>query len=467
MLSKYPRASVVFLCLVLIGLCLRLVGLENPPLDHHHVRQADTSSIAELMRDTRISLLWPKIGWAGAEGGFVESEFPIYTALTAFGWRIWPHAGYIWPRILSIFMWGFGGVALYQWVKRHFSGPIWPFFILYTLSPLAIITSRNIQPDSMAVACLLWGLNTLDRSTTHTSLLLGTIIFGIGIAAKGQYFVLLPMVPFLLWNQPSSNRKHISHVCMASLVAFAIPIIWYLHAHFHLGSSGATFGVLGPDAKKWGSIELWTTLTTWQKLLQTLLMKTVTPLGLFLMLPVLCLKITRTIVPFELGFALCLMGWLILTEGHLIHNYYQLPLIPFASVIVGLGLRTLWTKQVRLLILIGVPLLIYSLIMGRRFILQATKIDAHIIMQASTLNTILPPNEPIVLISAHPQTILHASGRKGGIGNHYNPARKADYQEIGIKYIVIHQEFFTDDYMLERSKWIHHEDWLIQPIEKP
>ena len=170
------------------------------------------------MRDTQISLFWPTIGWAGAEGGIVESEFPIYTALTACGWRLWPQMGYLWPRLLSILMWGLGGLALYRWVKRHIDDPI-PLFILYALSPLAIIL-KNIQPDAPAVACLLWGLNTLDHSE-HTSLIFGSLMVGLGIAAKGQYFVLLQMVPFLLWLGLSvANRPHIA---IATLIAAIIP----------------------------------------------------------------------------------------------------------------------------------------------------------------------------------------------------------------------------------------------------
>ena len=56
----------MWLFLILLGIGLRLVGIDNPPLDHHHIRQADTASIAEIMRDTQISLFWPTI-WAGAK----------------------------------------------------------------------------------------------------------------------------------------------------------------------------------------------------------------------------------------------------------------------------------------------------------------------------------------------------------------------------------------------------------------
>ena len=458
--------ATMWLLLILLGIGLRLVGIDNSPLDHHHIRQADTASIAEIMRDSQISLFWPTIGWAGAEGGIVESEFPIYTALTACGWRLWPQMGYLWPRLLSILMWGLGGLALYRWVKRHVDDPIWPLFILYALSPLAIITSRNIQPDALAVACLLWGLNTLDRSRTHKSLIFGSLIFGLGIAAKGQYFVLLPMVPFLLWHGASSARRQNSHIAIATLIAAIIPALWYLHAHFNLGVNGATFGVMGPEAQKWGSVELWISPLTWLTLLQILGTTTVTPLGCFLLLPALLKKPTRPLA-FWLGVLLCMMGWLILTEGHLIHNYYQLPLIPFASVLVGLGLKTLWHERRRLLILVGVPLFLLSLLVGRRFIVQATTIDAHIRTQAAALNAILPPKAPIVLISTHPQTLLHASGRKGAIANHYDPQRISDYAELGIQYIVLHQDQLTDDSMHHQSDFTRHEDWLVQQIVRP
>lgn len=162
-----------------------------------------------------------------------------------------------------------------------------------------------------------------------------------------------------------------------------------------------------------------------------------------------------------------MMGWIVLTEGHVIHNYYQLPLIPFASVIAGHGLRTLWSEKPRFLMLIGVPLLLYALLLGRRFVIQATTIDTRISTHVETLNAILPPKAPIVLISTHPQTLLHASGRKGAISNQYNPLLRSDYQEMGIEYIVIHQDRFVDNSVLQRSDFTSYEEWLIQKIVTP
>ena len=106
MSKKQPTYSIVIWTSILcLGFLLRGIGISNPPLDAHHTRQSDTVSIAMLMVEKNFTLLWPEIGWAGPDGGVVESELPLYSCIVAIGWYYFPLMEYAWPRILSILSW--------------------------------------------------------------------------------------------------------------------------------------------------------------------------------------------------------------------------------------------------------------------------------------------------------------------------------------------------------------------------
>jgi len=138
---------VPWLLLLAVGLGVRLWGVTHAPLDGHHVRQTDTASMARIMCREGIDLFYPRIHWAGLGAGTVESELPLYAALTAASWRqanARCTCNPVWPRLLSVALWLLGGVALAWWARRRLNGPVWPALVLYTLSPLAVVFSRSI-----------------------------------------------------------------------------------------------------------------------------------------------------------------------------------------------------------------------------------------------------------------------------------------------------------------------------------
>ena len=457
-------STVFMLCLILLGIGLRILGIDNPPFDHHHIRQADTTSIAMLMQHHPKNFLWPKIGWAGAGGGLVESELPLYSALTAAGWQILPESGPIWPRTLSIVSWLFGGLGLYHWTRTRIKGAMWPHLLLYALSPIAIITSRNVQPDSLALALLIWGFALIDRPKVSTvQVILGGAITGLGIAAKGQYFVFLPMIPILMWWHKASSRAPFFHIGLCTGIALTLPALWYAHAHFNLAINGATFGVFGANAQKWGSPELWTDSKTWMVLGGMAIKHVLTPLGTGLTVFAFFMR-DSSHRPFWLGCGFAVLSWGILTHGHLLHNYYQLPLVPFASILIGYGLKAVWTQQQKGMFILGLILLLFSAVESRRFVLQALKIDETIMAQASEINDILPPKVPIVLVTTHPQTVLFASGRTGAIANRHDPSRTSDYAEMGLRYAVIHKDHFRKTDWTNGDAFKAHGQWWVHEI---
>ena len=106
------RADVFLLALVLfLGVVLRLYKINIPLADLHSWRQADTAAVARNFTKSGFDLLHPRYddlsnvqsGMDNPEG-YRMVEFPIYNAVFAKLYQIWPVFSLeVWGRIVSIF----------------------------------------------------------------------------------------------------------------------------------------------------------------------------------------------------------------------------------------------------------------------------------------------------------------------------------------------------------------------------
>lgn len=422
------------LVILLAAAIPRLFGLTAPPLDGHHVRQSDTASIARNMTREGVDLLHPRIDWAGPQAGYVESEMPLYAAAVAGLWRL-ASAGedlpYALARGLSILCWLGGGIALLLLVRRRLPGPHWPYLLLYCFSPLGVVCSRSIQPDALATAMLLLACERADAASTRSGAhgwlmaLMAGALGGAAVAAKGNLAIFLVLVPALILSRRPQNKGPSPFAAAASLaLAVAGPTLWYWHAHQHLGISGFTFGIWGEGAHKWGQPDIWFSLWTWRSILGTLAIKAITPLGLLLVAwGMMQARGQAALRPFLLALLLAGVGAVAVAEGFALHDYYQLPLVPFASVLCGAALMDLarrfrdagqTSRRARAVILgLAGVLLALSLIFGARFVRQSLQQDRRIQEVALGAQQALPARGALVVVDPFPQTVLYALDRRG------------------------------------------------------
>ena len=414
--------------LLALGLGVRLIGLGQPPLDSHHIRQSDTASVARIMCRERLDPLHPRIHWAGPEAGTVESELPLYALVTALGWRLGGTCGEPgWPRLLSVLWWALGGLALALWVRGRRSGPLWPALLLYAFSPLAIVFSRNIQPDAMGICLLLWALVAAEaaRAAERRVAALGAaagagLLLGLAIAATGKVVFWTPLLLLIIGLRASRLRWPAAVI--AFLLATTLPAAWFWHANVHLGAEGATFGLWGPGAHKWGHLGVWSDLATWRYILGTLVSHTLTPLGAVLCAGgVVLLRRHPELWPFAGGLGIGLVSFVVVADGYRIHDYYQLTLVPFASVLVGAALVDGWralARHGRSPATWGaaagvVALLVLSVLLCAGFVRHSLQIDDRIVTMAHQVATHVAPDEAVIVVDRHPQTVLFAMDRRG------------------------------------------------------
>lgn len=440
------RAGLLLVLLLLGAALLRAPGITSPPTDIHHVRQSDTASIARNFAREGVDLLHPRIDWAGPDAGTVESELPLYGALTALGWRIVGGHPTAWPRALSTLAWLLGGLGLLTLVRRRLDGPAWAYLALYLLSPLAIAFTRTIQPDALAIALLLWALERADRSGDRAgrgAAAAAGVLVGLAVAGKGTLAFAAPLAVLLAVGRGGPGA--FARAALVGIVGAAIPAAWYVHASQTLGAEGASFGIWGAGAHKWAGVAILLDPTTWRALLGTLVVHTLTPVGVVLVIAGgAAARRQSALRPWVVGLALSGACMVAVAEGFRLHNYYQLMLLPFASVLAGAGglelARRARTAPRGLAFALAVLLLLLSALSGLRgvsFLQDALRRDSRIEIAGLALGYVVPPGRAVVVVDQHPQTLLYAIDRRGWHRSQVDYGAVLEFEDLGAEYLLL------------------------------
>lgn len=415
------RAALI--ALVLVAALLRLPALDAPPVDGHHVRQADTASMARIMARDGVSLWTPRIGWAGPEAGPVESEFPLYQAAVGVVWAVLGSEPPWVPRLLSVLAWLLGGVALASVARRTLPDvPLAVCLGLYALSPLGILLSRSIQPDALAVAllCGAWALaDGATESRRPAERLVGAgVLLGLAIAVKAPVILWAPAVALSAWRQ----RDDLPVVAMAGALVLAVapPVVWYVHAHA-LGVDGASFKLWGADSGKWTTLGVIGDRALWLQVGAGLVRELLTPLAAALLVVGLSLARRPSLAAATLGVLVGLAAPVLLLPGVATHGYYLLPMLPFASLLLGAAVAWLWrslrgagTPAGALVgAVVAVGLVVVSATGSAGFLGWGYSRDTRIETIARAAGQVLPPGTATIVVDRHPQTLLYALDQRG------------------------------------------------------
>jgi len=442
------RAALILGLVVLLGVLLRLPGLNTPPLDGHHVRQADTASMARIMARDGLTLWTPRIGWAGPEAGPVESEFPIYTAVVGAGWALLGSEPAWVPRSLSLLAWLLGGLGLYRLVRRRLRDtPSGLLLALYALSPLAVLFSRSIQPDALATALLLWSWERADAAgdgdRPGPKLVLAAVLAGLAIASKGPIACWLPVLAYAAW--PGLERLKGRDTLVVVALAVLPPVVWYLRAH-QLGADGASFKLWGPGSGKWTSISALASASSWAALARNSVILALSPLASALIVLGVAASHDRPVARVSVaGLAATIAAILALLPAFAAHEYYFLPLLPFASVLAGLGAHRGWrllqgegTPAARL---VGgasaVALAALTAWTSAQYLQWGWAPDTRIAAIEASVAQVLPMHTALVVVDRHPQTLLYALDQTGWHRERIDLAELRDLRRWGAEALLL------------------------------
>lgn len=231
----------------LLGAGVRLLDLQDPPLDFHPVRQLRDAIIARglwLQMDPLAATPEQRqqaIQLAGLQGAH---EPPIFESLVAFTYKV-IGSEQVWvARIYAILIWMIGGWALYR-LARRIASP-WPTLLgvcFYLFLPFGVQASRSFQPDPWMVGLLLvtaWLIvRWLEKPSWGRLLALG-LVGGAVILIKivAGFFVAAMMIGALLVNRPFKKLLRDLQVYVVAAFMLIPAIIYYL---FFLGPAAGEY----------------------------------------------------------------------------------------------------------------------------------------------------------------------------------------------------------------------------------
>lgn len=212
MIKKLQLISVI--CVLLIGLVLRLYRFDNPIGDWHAFRQSDTSAVSKVFVEKGINPLYPSYfdisniqSGMDNPNGYRFVEFPLFNMAQA---GLFTTVGVFsleeWGRLITILATCASTLLIYLLVKKHLdyiSGIFAAFF--YAVLPFSIFYGRVILPDPSTAMSILAGIYFFDgflderskvKNQTSNVQVKGQIFFLLAILFTASSFLLKPFALF-------------------------------------------------------------------------------------------------------------------------------------------------------------------------------------------------------------------------------------------------------------------------------
>lgn len=337
MYKKFNIEYILLAGILLLGFLVRLYKVNNPIADWHSWRQADTAAVTRNYVSNGINLLLPKYDDISSiqskifnPEGYRMVEFPFYNAISAVIAKQFPSQSLeFWSRIVTIMCAVTTAFFLYLIGKRYFNWQIGLFAsFFYLFIPFNIYFTRVILPDPMGVmfgVIAIWAIGV--------NFYLSAIFFAMMLLIKPYLgFYLLPIIYLADFRK---NWKKFILYCVIAFLPFlawraweskfpeGIPLFWWA-----FNGNGIRFR---PAYWNW----------VYGERLGHLILGSlgVVPFifGLF------NTKIKNYLVHWFLFGVL--IYFTLVASANVMHDYYQILIMPAISLTLALGSYYLWTQE--------------------------------------------------------------------------------------------------------------------------
>ena len=318
------------------GLAIRLIHLDQPPLDFHPTRQYRSAIIAHGYYFAGLSAVpqWEKDVAELNKQGQWTLEPPLLELMAATAYRLTGVERLWMPRLLSSLFWLAGGAFLYTIARQLASTDAAVVSTaVYLLLPFGISASRTFMPDPLMVAAWLgsvWAMVRYFDRPTRAALWLVSLAVALAVFTKpvAIFFVFGAFVALVVARRGLRSAVKDRHLFVFATVSLLPAALYYLY-----GILTGTFGQ--------GQVEerfipaLFTYPEFWGNWGGMLVRVVGLPalvgalLGLFLFPP----GWRRTLI---LGLWAGYLAFGLVFNYHIhSHDYYSLPLVPIVALSLG------------------------------------------------------------------------------------------------------------------------------------
>ena len=421
---------------LLVAIGVRALTLGAPLYEAHHIRQSDTATMARNMVRHGLDPFHPRLDWTGPEAQPVESEFPVYALAVAASWRLLPA-----PSVPVARAWTLLGMAVLIWAVGALAarlGDEWdraPAMLLVSFAPLSLVFGRAVMPDVWALALGWAGLAALARTTGEEDqasadtrwALTGAVLLALAALAKLPMLVLWPPALLLVWRAGATRRP----LRVGALLAAVLPVaVWSAHAASLADASGFSLGV-GFESGKWTTPAVLLDPLTWRAYAGVLGSEAILVIGAVTVgWALVRARQDRSLDPVWLG--LLTFGGLALVAAPAVraHDYYFLPLVAWASLAAGRGLRHALDRRVGVaLVAVSLLLSAWSGALATRRLLRQDEVPR---LQGEALADAVGRDRAVLVCDPFVPSILWAADRRGFKTQAFDPDEIDGYAARGV-----------------------------------
>lgn len=333
---------------------VRVVHLSGP-LDEPSWRQADTAYMALRMgRETPPDLLRPKAPYRGAVD-VKAAEFPIYPFVVALGYKAVGGEHLLVARLITLTFFLGSVFYLFRCVDLFFDRRVaWYTVAVYLMLPLGVFYSRAVHPDFCIIffchAFLYHALRFYDTQRW--------VHYAVAVAAASSAFIMkapycfyfgLPLAAYVLTRWDGWKWKNF--VTMGAVFAVPLVLAWWFNEHRMALEAPYEESLVYPMkwtrefTNRWffGSLAMRLNPELWAAVARRTVFQVFTPVGSYVAVMAVAVAYRRGqwrgwLCLLALGAGVVLFGLTVFRHFSSTHDYYSLPLLAPAAIVVALFL---------------------------------------------------------------------------------------------------------------------------------
>ena len=333
--------------ILLLAFAVRLYKIDRPIADWHSWRQADTAAVARNFIKDGFNPFIPKYDDMSTQTNGLDNpnryrfvEFPIYNAIIA---AVWSLTGIndTYARLVTVLI-TFGSTTLLYFLVKHFSGALTALLasFFFATIPYNVFYSSTILPGPFMVFCILATYLSFAKwiQTDKNKILMATSIIFANLAILSWPIALFFMFPliYLAYEKYQINFFKKSNLWIFTFLSLTPFIAWRVWiSRFPQGIPNWQFLLNENGIRFKGAFFRWIIAERMGKLILT-----VTGFALFILGAIQ--KPENREKLFYFSWALAAIVYVcVFASGNVRHDYYQVPIIPIASVFMAIGAKTL------------------------------------------------------------------------------------------------------------------------------
>ncbi len=329
------REHWLLVAVLAIGVLLRLRHVTAPLFDHHSWRQTQTTMIARNLYREGFDLWSPRVDFYCAEfcseSGLLVLEFPLYNAIVALLYKLFGLHDPL-GRLVSL---GFavGAAYLLYRLARRFYGATASLIaaLFFTISPISVFFGRAFMPEALmifaGIGALLYFHTWLEDGQWSSFGLALSFAIAAFLVKFSMLHLAIP-IAYMAWRR--YGRAAVREWRLYLFVGlFLVPsLVWFLHAHNSPNLN--MYWLVSRPEHVFDNHEFFPIM--WKRLRGDVL----TPVGLGLFLFGLLLGLRqKSERMFDVWLVAAIVLVAVMGPGNWAHDYYQLPLVPIASIYIG------------------------------------------------------------------------------------------------------------------------------------